>query len=216
MLYIISTPIGNAKDMTPRALQAIEQSELIIGEERKPTLKLLKQLKLTGRPVELLNEHSDEKDLIYFLEQCKHKTVGLVSDCGTPGFCDPGANLVKLCRDHGVQVVPVPGASSLMCFLSVCGYRLDEFYFRGFIPANNEKRQLAYNELKTLKVPFILMDTPYRLNKMLEELNTHFANNTCVVGYRLTCEDEKIIEGKPSHVLKHFNGLKGEFILLVV
>lgn len=215
MLYIVSTPIGNPDDISKRALAAIESAELVIGEERKVTTKLLKQYGLTGRPVELLNEHSDDQDLDYLMNECKNKIVALVSDCGTPGFCDPGADLVALCRNNGVQVVPVPGASSLMAFLSVCGVRLDQFLFRGFIPAKMEKRILEYEELKKCNWPFILMDTPYRLEKTLSELDKYFKERSCVLGYRLTFEDEEIVEAKPADLKKQFEGKKGEFLVLV-
>lgn len=216
MLYIVSTPIGNDQDISQRALEAIKSADLVIGEERKVTTKLLKKYQLTGRPVELLNEHSDDEDLEFLLNECKSKTVALVSDCGTPGFCDPGHNLVAACRKQGLQVVPVPGASSLMAFLSVCGYRLDQFLFRGFLPANTEKRQLAYQELQKEKLPFVVMDTPYRLEKTVTEFAKYFPKAKCVFGYRLTFEDEKIFEGTPKQVAKEFAGLKGEFIALIL
>ena len=215
-LVVVSTPIGNPEDISKHALSAIEAAELVIGEERKVTTKFLKQYGLTGRPVELLNEHSDQQDLDFLLAECKAKQVALISDCGTPGFCDPGADLVDACYRHGVAVAAAPGASSLMTFLSLTGRRLDQFLFRGFLPANNEKRSRAWNDLKKDRWPIILMDTPYRLAKTVEEACKVFPNAEFILGYRLTFEDQKIIRGKASQVQQAIQGLKGEFLLLII
>ncbi|MBC85825.1 MAG: methyltransferase [Bdellovibrionaceae bacterium] len=214
-LTVVSTPIGNPEDISKHALQAIEQASLVIGEEKKVTLKFLKSVQLTGRPVELLNEHSDAEDLNFLLEKCKSENVALVSDCGTPGFCDPGADLVNLCHKHNVSVQVAPGASSLMALLALAGLRLDQFLFRGFLPANNEKRNRAWAELKKIKWPIVIMDTPYRLDKTLSELKQNFANQQLVVGYRLTFPDQELFRGSPKAAHTHFEGKKGEFILLV-
>ena len=162
-----------------------------------------------------MNEHSDDQDLEFLLNECKNKTVSLVSDCGTPGFCDPGANLVHLCRRHGVSVVPVPGASSLMAFLSVCGFRLDQFLFRGFLPANTEQRIIALKELQKEKTPIIIMDTPYRLTKTIKDLIEYFPQSVCVLGYKLTQEEEQIVQGSPKELESVFSGKKGEFMILI-
>ncbi len=215
MLYIVSTPIGNIQDISERALACIKSSDLIIGEERKVTTSFLKKYKLTGRPIELLNEHSDKSDLEFLLDQCKNQVVSLISDCGTPGFCDPGADLVYLCRQNDIQVVPVPGASSLMTFLSVCGHRLDQFYFRGFLPANNEKREVELKALQKESRAVIIMDTPYRLEKTLGDMKKYFPKKVCIIGYKLTQEEEQIIEGYPDELAQLFLGHKGEFILLI-
>ncbi|MEZ4873820.1 MAG: SAM-dependent methyltransferase [Bdellovibrionales bacterium] len=195
-LTVVSTPIGNDLDITHHALSAIAAADLVIGEERKVTTRFLKSHQLTGRPIELLNEHSDSEDLIFLAKQCESKNVVLISDCGTPGFCDPGAELVDLCHKKNIPVAVAPGASSLMAFLTLSGLRLDQFYFRGFIPANNEKRSRSWKDLKPSLVPFIIMDTPYRLQKTLEEAATHFPNSYGVLGYRLTFEDQKLYAEK--------------------
>lgn len=215
-LFIVSTPIGNPDDISARALNVIRESEFVIGEEKKVTLRFLKHHKLTGRPVDLLNEHSDEQDLEFLFEQCKTKKVALVSDCGTPGFCDPGALLVKKCRDNDVPVTPVPGASSLMALLAVAGYRLDEFLFKGFLPGNTQQREKEWVRLRSEKIPFIIMDTPYRLQKTLEELKKFVPNKTIVFGYRLTFEDELVLEFKAGKPPKELLDKKGEFIAVVL
>ncbi len=147
-LYIVATPIGNRGDLTERARQVLTECEVVIGEEKRELLPFLKTLGLQEKSFELLNEHTDEKDFQELVKLCEQKAVALVSDCGTPGFCDPGAQLVAHCRQKKVKVVPVPGASSLMALLSVSGLQLKQFVFQGFLSVDKDTRTRELNALK--------------------------------------------------------------------
>lgn len=107
-LFVVATPIGNNQDFTERARQAITEADLVIGEELKVLRQTLKAVGVQARAMDQLNEHSGPADIEHFVEQCRTKNVALVSDCGTPGFCDPGADLVRACHDEKIRVVPVP------------------------------------------------------------------------------------------------------------
>ena len=168
-LYVVATPIGNPEDISSRAKSILDSAGIIIGEEAKPTRKLLKSAGASpSKPIELLNEHSDSARIKELGELCKSNEVVLVSDCGTPGFCDPGAELVDHCHKHSIPVLSCPGPSSLMAFLSVSGHRFDQFFFQGFLPANTEERRKRLSNLKKCTDSIVLMDTPYRLVKTLE------------------------------------------------
>jgi 16S rRNA (cytidine1402-2'-O)-methyltransferase len=214
-LQIIATPIGNPGDITLRAIESLRAAEIVIGEERAEVSKLLKRLEITGKRLELLNEHSKDKDVAELLELCRSQKVALVSDCGTPGFCDPGAKLVRACRAAGIQVEALPGASSLMALLSVNGSDMKEFLFRGFLPAEREERAQALNELKRERRAVVLMDTPYRLSRLLSELAQTFGERKALIGLDLTQPTEKIIEASLSQLAKDFADKKAEFILLL-
>jgi len=215
-LTLVSVPIGNIGDITLRAVELLRSAELIIGEETKPLFQLFRDLQLP-RPekAEFLNEHSKDVDYEFFLEQCRTKNVVLVTDCGTPGFCDPGAALVKMCRAAGVPVSAAPGASSLMVLLSLSGLKLDEFYFRGFLPANNEKRLQALGEIKKFKCPVVLMDTPYRFQALLKDLKATLPDYQCLLGLDLTAPIEKIIDCPVKNLDLETLPEKSEFILIV-
>lgn len=194
-LFVIATPIGNDQDLSTRARQILASAELIIGEELKELRQILKSAGVQAQAMDQLNEHSGPADIEHFVKEAQSKTVALVSDCGTPGFCDPGADLVNACHDAGVEVHPVPGASSLMAFLSICGLRLDRFIFFGFLPAKNELREKAWAALKKESLPVILMETPYRSGKLFDELATHVPQRFCVLGMNLTQPAQKLIRG---------------------
>ena len=214
-LYVVATPIGKPEEISQAAVKILENAEVIIGEEGKVARTLLKSIGLKARDVEELNEHSEKDDLERLLELCKQQTVALISDCGTPGFCDPGSDLVHLCRLNNVPVKSVPGPSSLMAFLSVCGYRLNSFLFQGFLPRDRNERQRALGTIERSTHPVILMDTPYRLKALLEDISFKLPKHHLVLGLNLGMDDEHVLEGKSSEILAQLKVEKAEFILLV-
>lgn len=216
-LTIVATPIGHPEDITIRAKSILEKAEIVIGEEAKPTRRLLKSIDVPPqKPIELLNEHSDQERIQELAKLCQQQEVALVSDCGTPGFCDPGADLVKACRQKQVPVTSAPGPSSLMTFLSLCGERLDRFWFEGFLPANTEMRLQRLTQLQKMKSTLILMDTPYRLKKTLENCVKQFPNRKLVLGTNLSKENEQFLSGSASQVLSQLNEEKAEFVMAVL
>jgi 16S rRNA (cytidine1402-2'-O)-methyltransferase len=218
-LHLIAVPIGHPGDISRRAIETLQAAEIVIGEERREVSKLLKSLGIEGKRLELLNEHSTDADVEELRKLCLQHQVALVSDCGTPGFCDPGARLVKACRPEGIRTSPVPGASSLMCLLSVCGNDMREFLFRGFLPAERESRDAAFRDLERERRPIILMDTPYRLVRLMDELAQKWPQRTGVLGVNFTQESELVLEGLlkdlPNLIKKNMSETKAEFILAV-
>ena len=219
MLSVCATPIGNSKDISVRVLEAIKAAELVIGEEGKPTRQLLKDHGLTGRLVEALNEHTELADLKRLVEECKTKQVVLVSDCGTPGFCDPGADLIRMARESGVEIHALPGPSSLMAFLSICGRRLDRFLFDGFLPRDSNERRRAIRAWPKNRA-VIVLETPYRLGALLTDLEAVDPGRSCVLALDLTQPTEFYCEGTTRHVRdtvekKFGKGHKAEIVLMM-
>lgn len=201
-LFVVATPIGNNKDFSLRALELLKEADLVIGEEAKVLRQILKAAGVQARATDQLNEHSDKKDLEFLTQECGSKKVVLVSDCGTPGFADPGADLVASCAKAGIAVHSVPGASSLMALLSIAGQRVDEFVFAGFLPANNEEREKKLKELAKEKRALILLETPYRAQKFAADLARVFGARKCVLALNLTQDSEKIFRGTCSEIGK--------------
>lgn len=215
MLYLIATPIGDPNEISLKALELLKKTELVICESTKETSTLLKFHGISGKKYELLNEHSTSEDLKELVQICKNQDAVLVSDCGTPGFCDPGADLVRECRKHKIPVKSILGASSLMGLISQSGLRLDRFLFRGFLPSESIERQKEIEKLKKETQAIVLMDTPYRLKKVLTELRLHFADRELLLVLNLSTEEELIVEGKIDQILKNLLPEKAEFMLLI-
>ena len=215
-LHIVATPIGNRDDLSPRAFQCLQGAEFVIGEEMKPTTRLLKAHGLTPKKIRLLNEHSSQEDLKELVELCRVHRVALVSDCGTPGFCDPGPDLVRLCQTEKIRVQSLPGPSSLTAFLSMSGQAMGQFVFLGFLPAKNPQRTRAFGALGRISSPHILMDTPYRLKRTLCDLQKSVPGHFVILGLDLSTEREWIFRGRPGEILQNLDRKEAPFILAVL
>lgn len=214
-LSIVPTPIGNEKDWTLRAIDTLKQADLIIVEEFRAGSTLLKSIGITGATMKNLNEHSEPEDIEELLTDCKDKSVALITDCGTPSFSDPGYQLVKKCREQNIQITTLPGPSSLMTLISMSSQKLTEFVFVGFLPRETSERAQKLNSLKSEKRSMIFMDTPYRLNKLIDELADIFADRKALLALNMTKDSEQVFEDKLSVIQKNLEKQKSEFMLLV-
>ncbi len=217
-LYIVSTPIGNYKDITLRALEILKETEILACEEFKMGRRLLAKYGIK-KELFTLNEHTEKEatdEIVKFL--LEGKDVAIFSDAGTPLFSDPGQKLVNRCVKAGIQVVPVPGASSIMAALVGSGFLFDEFYYRGWLSPKREIRIKQIHELKNKRELIIILETPYRLKTLIEDIVKHWGKNlNIVIAFKLTQSDERFIRGKAEkvlHIVKNEN-LKGEFVLLI-
>lgn len=220
VIYIAATPIGDPEDISLRVIRVLRDADLVIGEERKIVSRFLRSLELK-KEIFLVNEHSTEEDIKSLVLDLvlNPKRVVFVSDCGTPGFEDPGVEFVRVCREYGLRVIPLPGASSLMTLLMVSGISMKKFYYGGFL---SPKREIRQNELKNLairyaKEPVVLMDTPYRLQALLEDMKRYFSpEREIILGYKLTMPEERIIQFRLKDYKNETEKLpKGEFVLII-
>lgn len=216
-LFIVATPIGNAQDITLRAIETLKSVDAVICEERKDGSRLLKQLEITGKPLIELNEHN-EGEMIQevLIDLMNGKNMALISDCGTPVFSDPGKQLLKLMDEMRIKVVPIPGASSLMAALSLCPFDMENFTFLGFLPPKTEQRSAVLQNHKTSNFPIVLMDTPYRLVKLLDEVNKIFGRQQQIfLALDLTLPSEATYLGTVQDIAAQVQGRKAEFILIL-
>lgn len=217
-LYIISTPIGNYEDISLRAIKILNEVDFIICEEFKEATRLLANFQIK-KELFSLNEHNErEASLEIFQKFSEGKKAALISDCGTPLFSDPGTQLVQMCIDAKIDVVPVPGASSIMSALVSSGFKLDRFYYAGWLSPKSDLRKKELLRLKDIKELLVIMETPYRLKTILADVSKVFGSSTqIVVAFDLTLPTEKFFRGKVSEILKltEEKKIKGEFVLLI-
>ena len=217
-LYLVSTPIGNSDDITLRALNTLKEVDFIICEEYKEASRLLAHYKIKKELV-ALNEHN-ENEVVHdiFLKINEGKSAALISDCGTPLFSDPGHLLVDLCISQKMDIIPVPGANSLLPALIGSGFDFEKFYYYGWLSPKKHLRRKQLLDLKRIKEIIVLMDTPYRLKRLLVDVVSLIGKSVPVVlAYNLTMTDEKYYRGSAEKVLTiaEKKNLKGEFVLLV-
>lgn len=217
-LYIVSTPIGNLEDITLRALRILKEVDFIICEEYKAARKLLAQLEIE-KELYSLNEHNEKENAQEFVNKLHSgESAALISDCGTPLFSDPGHYLLDLAISYKVKVEIIPGVNSLVPALTGSNLHAEKFYYFGWLSPKKDIRRNELNSLKRINEIIIIMETPYRLRKILKDVENTFGKNKHVVlAYELTTKKEKFFRGRIEDIYGYAekNQLKGEFVLLV-
>ena len=217
-LYIVSTPIGNYEDITLRAIRILKEVDFIICEEFKEARRLLSNLKI-NKELFSINEHNENENADeIILKLSEGKSAALISDCGTPLFSDPGHLLVQLAIQYKIEVIPIPGTSSILAALVGSGIDFEKFYYYGWLSPKKDIRKMQLLDLKRRKEVIVLMDTPYRLRTLLEDVAKLWSKNVHIVlAYELTKEKEKFYSGTCEEVLRSAvkENLKGEFVLII-
>ena len=217
-LYIVSTPIGNPDDISARALRVLREADCVVCEELPEGERLLKRYGIRQTLVDL-NEHTEHRRTPELIEALQAgKTLALVSDAGTPLFYDPGSQLVGEAYRIGARVAAVPGPSSLMAALVVSGMPLAQFRFVGMLPAKREERRRALRGLGAERQTCVLLDAPYRLKAVLDDLLEAFGPQRQVaVACDLTMPDEFVARGTLAEVVDRFQRqpFKGEYVIVV-
>ena len=217
-LYLVSTPIGNYEDITLRGLKILKEADFIICEEFKEARRLLSHYRIEKELVSL-NEHNESEvvnDII--LKIVEGKSAALISDCGTPLFSDPGHLLVELSISQNINVVPIPGANSLLTALTGSGLDFEKFYYYGWLSPNKQTRRKQLLDLKRIKEIIVIFDTPYRLKSLMSDIVKVLGKNIrAVLAFQLTMKDEKFYRGTSEDILRiaEQKNLKGEFVLIV-
>lgn len=217
-LYIVSTPIGNYEDISLRALRILKECDFIICEEYKEARRLLSHFKIQ-KELFSLNEHNENETANELIIKIKEsKSVAIISDCGTPLFSDPGHLLVDLAIQNKIDIIPIPGASSLLAALVGSGLDFEKFYYYGWLSPKKDIRRKQLLDLRKRRETIVLMDTPYRLKTLLEDVVKLIGEKTPVVlAYELTKEKEKFYRGTALNVFNivEKENLKGEFVLII-
>lgn len=215
-LFIVATPIGNPRDITLRAIDILQAVDAIICEEYREGSTLLKQLGIQ-KELLLINEHNEASQSSEIVKRILlGQSLALISDCGTPVFADPGAALIRQLVEMGVVIVPIPGPSSLMTALSILDVKLDRFIYAGFLPRERTERRKALKSLRTTRFPIILMDAPYRLGALLEDLGEVYGGSAVItLAMDLTLEGETIFRGTIAEAIKTLSRRKSEFVMIV-
>ncbi len=217
MLYIVSTPIGNLKDFTLRAIETLKSVDIVAAEDTRQTKVLLDHYDI-AKPTTSFFDHNQKVKGQYLLGLLKEgKSVGLVTDAGTPGISDPGYSLIKLAYDNGIPVTVVPGVTALITALTLSGLPSHRFVFEGFLPPKTVGRCKKLESFKKEEGTIIFYESPHRLLKTLEDIKNVLGDPYIVVTRELTKKFEEVKKGKASDLMSHFmaHGPKGEFVLLL-
>ncbi len=218
VLYVVSTPIGNMDDITFRAVRILKSVDYVLAESPNHSIRLLEKYSINTK----LAKYNDDYDVKKVIEETLNDikggmSVALITDAGTPTISDPGYRIVRACRENGLNVVPIPGASALVAALSASGLPTDKFIFLGFLPKGPNKKRKALKEAD-IGCTIVFYESPNRILKTLGAIKDSLGERTVVVAREITKIHEEFLYGRVSEVLDKLStypSIKGEFVVLV-
>ena len=214
ILYIVATPIGNLEDISLRALRILKEVKLIAAEDTRKTSRLLNHYQITT-PMTSYYEHNKLVKLNRMLDYLMEGDMALVSEAGMPGISDPGYELVVAAIEHGIAVVPVPGASAVTTALAVSGLATDRFTFLGFLPNKSVARRRVLEGMAAEKSTLVMLEAPHRLRDSLKDILATLGDRRLAACRELTKIHEEVFRGTVSEALAYFTAPKGEFTLVI-
>ncbi len=213
-LYIVSTPIGNLKDITLRALEILKQSEFILCEDTRVSKNLLNKYEIKSN---LISNHkfNEKRNISKIIEYLKSgKKISLISDAGTPTISDPGSVLVNECVKNNIKIIPIPGPSAVATSLSISGFS-DQFFFYGFLP---DKKQQIVNEFKKmsdLNSSLVFFVSPRKINKIIPEIKKYFSQRKIVICREITKLFEEFLRVNVDQLKLFQKEPKGEITVVI-
>ena len=213
-LYVVATPIGNLEDISLRALRILKEVKLIAAEDTRKTSRLLSHYQI-NTPMTSYYEHNKLVKLNRMLNYLEEGDMALVSEAGMPGISDPGYELIVAAIEHGIPVVPIPGASAVTTALAVSGLPTDRFMFLGFLPSKSAGRRRMLENVAAEKSTLVILEAPHRLQASLKDILAVLGDRRLAACRELTKLHEEIFRGTVSQTLAYFTAPKGEFTLVI-
>ncbi len=216
-LYLVATPIGNLEDITLRALRTLRECDIVAAEDTRRSGALLKHFGIS-KPLLSCFQFNEAKRSGEILDRLRRgETVALVTDAGSPGISDPGERVVQAVVAAGLRVEPVPGPCALVAALTASGLPAEEFHFVGFLPHKPGRRRKKLEELRSSTATVVLYESPYRMERLLRELQELFPDRRVALARELTKKFEEFQRGTPAELLAAMadRAWRGEFVALI-
>jgi len=213
-LYIVSTPIGNLDDITLRALEVLKNSDIILCEDTRRSIKLLSHFKIKKKLISY-HKFNEKKQLINVIKYFKEgKILSLISDAGTPLLSDPGRLLVNHCVENKIHITPIPGVSSVTSAASVSGFK-DQFLFYGFLPKTENELNKILTILSKNKYTQIFFIPSKKINFYIKGFKRYFSGRKILIAKEITKIHEEFIREKIDEIKIFKNQIKGELTVVI-
>ena len=213
-LYVVSTPIGNLKDITIRALEILKNSNFILCEDTRISKNLLNKYAIKSK---LISNHkyNEKKNTLRIIEYLKSgKTISLISDAGTPAISDPGSILVNECIKNNIKIVPIPGPSAVATAISVSGFS-DQFFFYGFLPEKKQQITSQFKKISEFNSTLVFFISPKKINKTIPEIKKYFSNRKILICREITKLYEEFIRTNVDELEQFQKEPKGELTVVI-
>lgn len=218
-LYIVATPIGNIKDISPRGKETLREADIIACEDTRISKKLLSLLGIDLKKDYItLHDHNEADHLQQIISNIKEgKSVALISDAGSPLISDPGYKLIRECRRQDIYVTTIPGCCALICALQLSGMPTNSFMFSGFVPNKDKARKDTFLSVKDLKTTIIFYETAARIKKTLQAAKEIFNEREIAIVREISKVYEECLNGTAEELINHFEQQepKGEMVLII-
>ena len=213
-LYIVSTPIGNLDDITIRAIDVLKNSDFILCEDTRHSLKLLKHLKIKKKLISYhkFNEKKELDKVIRYLNE--GKILSLISDAGTPTISDPGRLLIQKCIEKGINIAPIPGTSAVTAAMSVSGFK-DQFFFYGFLPKTENELEKVLKSLSEQVYSQVFFIPGNKINFYLKNFKKHFPSRKLLIAKEITKLHETFLRENIDEINMFKTPLKGELTVVL-
>ena len=213
-LYIVSTPIGNLDDITLRAIEVLKNSDIIICEDTRHSIKLLNHLKIKKKLISChkFNEKKQTKEVIEHINQ--GKILSLISDAGTPFLSDPGKLLINECIINKINIIPIPGASSITSAISVSGFS-DKFFFYGFLPKTENELNKVLKDLSKNSFSIVFFVPAKKINFYIKSFKNYFLDRKIMIAREMTKIHETFFREEIKKLKLFKNSLKGELTVVI-
>ncbi len=216
-LYVVGTPIGNMGDLSPRAVQTLEQVDFIAAEDTRVTLKLLNHFGIKKPMVSYFEHNKRERGRVIIDRILSGESCAIVTDAGMPCISDPGEDLIRQCEDAGIQTIVIPGPSAVISALAVSGLETGRFTFEGFLSVNKKSRSEHLESLLSERRTMIFYEAPHKLPNTLRDLYKTFGNRRLTIARELTKVHEQIIRTTTETAAAQYadGSVKGEIVLVL-
>lgn len=217
ILYVVGTPIGNLGDMSPRAVETLENVDFIAAEDTRVTLKLLNHFGIKKPMVSYFEHNKHQRGEIICRRILSGENCAIVTDAGMPCISDPGELLVKQCEEYGIEVKAVPGPSAVISALAISGLPTGRFTFEGFLSVNKKSRLEHLESVKNETRTMIFYEAPHKLNATLRDMLGAFGNRSIAVVRELTKIHEEVIRTTLEKAVERYSEapFKGEIVLVI-
>jgi 16S rRNA (cytidine1402-2'-O)-methyltransferase len=214
-LFVVATPIGNLEDVTLRALKVLQTVDLIAAEDTRRTARLLSHHGIST-PTLSFHQHNTRSRTPQLISRLQRgDSVAIVTDAGTPGVSDPGAELVQACVEAGIPVDPVPGVSAPLTAAIASGFPLVPLTILGFAPARAKDRMVWLETISGIKNTLTFFETPHRIAQTMSAASAIFGNRPIVIGRELTKAHQELIRGTAQSLSGRFGQARGEYTVVV-
>ena len=219
-LYIVATPIGNLNDITNRAIEILNKVDICAAEDTRKSIKLFNAHNINTKLTSYHKFSESNKTIGLIKELLSGKDIAIISDAGTPLISDPGRYLVNEAIEEGIEIVPIPGATSVITALSISGFNIDNFKYFGFLPRKKNEREVLIKEICTSGITSVIFESGKRVGKLINDISKKLQEDVQIlVAREMTKIHETFYRGTALEIKEQLDssefGTKGEFVLIV-